>query len=365
MKIRNIFILTALILAIFCFGACDSWDGSDNQGSIVINFDNSGGRYAVSNNDMAKMAYTVTMTSPGKTTIIRETKPGAKSISISLPEGIWDIDVKAEGEGTRIGKGAGKKTNVVVAAKKPASANIGMAITGTRVSSWGELKEDFDELKKSDGKLKSLEEIEIIAEKIDTNAAKMDDALILNTEKTITLWSEKNVTIKRMDSSSVIDATVFTIINGTLILDGTKGGNITIEGNGRDNSKCQRALINVEENGTLIMRDGITLTNNHTANLGGGVFVRDGKFYMEGGIISGNTAEESGGGVYIDGRASSSKRIGVFKKTGGIIYGSEESVDRNNRNISIKRNSGNGDAVYDKGTPFWNNTLGPDDNWPK
>jgi hypothetical protein len=353
MKIRNIFILTALILAIFCFSACDSWDGSDNQGSIIINFDNSGGRYAASNDDIAKMAYTVTLTmiSPGKTTIIRETEPGAKFISIPLPEGIWDIDVKAEGEGKRIGKGEGKKANVMIAAGKPASADIGMTITGTRVSSWEELKADFDELNNSDGKLKDLEEIEILR-----NLDASTGLELLKTTQTITLWAKEGVKITRGGTQNL--KPVFTIEKCTIILDGTKGGNITIEGNGYDNTSCTRALINVEENSTLIMRDGITLTKNHTANFGGGVFVRDGKFYMEGGTISCNAADGSGGGVYIDGR-DSSKKLGVFKKTGGIIYGSDNGTYKNTAN---SRNDG--DAVYDKGTP-WNNTLGPGDNWPR
>jgi len=364
MKTRNnITIIAALCIAFFCLGACGGVNESDNQGVIRINFDKTSGRYVVSNDDIAKMAYTVTLSraSSNKAAIVKKTETSAESISISVPEGIWDIDVKAEGKGMRTGKGAGKKTNVTVAAGELAPVNIVMNVTGTRVSSWSELKEDFDELNKANGKLKNLEEIEIIAAGLEASETKMENAPTLKIEKIITLWSEVNVSIRRTDITSIIDATVFTVEKGTLILDGVKGGTITIEGNGHNNTKCQRALINVLENGTLIMRDGVTLTNNHTTNFGGGVYINDGRFYMEGGTISGNTADESGGGVYVDGR-SSSKKTGVFKKTGGIIYGSN--ADDTKKNKSNRNNNGDGDAVYDRVTPY-NETLGLKDNWPR
>ena len=360
MKIRNIFIFTALILVIFCFGACGSWDDSDNQGSIIINFDNSGGRYAIADDDIAKMAYKVTLTRTGReAAITRETEIGAKSISISVPEGTWNIDVKAEGEGKRVGKGAGKIANVTVTAGRLESVNIEMFATSTRVSNWDELKEDFNELNKADGKLRNLEEIEIISTELKAGDLKMANAPTLKIEKTITLWSKTNTTIIRSDNIDT-DATVFTIEKGTLILESRNGGSITINGNKSLVRNCERALINVMANGILIMRKEVILTNNHTAHFGGGVYVEDGKFFMEGGTISGNTAEESGGGVYVDGR-SSSKKTGEFKKTGGIIYGSNAGdADKNKSN---RKNNGDGDAVYDRVTPR-NDTLGANAPWP-
>jgi len=66
--------------------------------------------------------------------------------------------------------------------------------------------------------------------------------------------------------------------------------------------------------------------------------------------------EESGGGVYIDGRTS---KRGLLKKTGGIIFGSDADVasDKN-----IANNQGGGNAVYDKGDT-WDYTLDKED-WP-
>jgi len=240
----------------------------------------------------------------------------------------------------------------MVTAGKTAHVTIDMFATHTRVFSWEELKDDFNELKNANGKLKNLEEIEIINTELTASEIKIDNAPTLKVNKTITLWSKTDVTIKRMDFSpnTSIDATVFTIEKGTLILDGTKGGTITIDGNGRDNTNCQRALINVMENGTLKMLNGVTLTNNHTANYGGGVYVEEnGRFYMEGGTISENRAAHKGGGVYVDDRKS--PKNGIFVKSGGIIE--KNSADE----------QGGGDAVYDKGDR-WNDPLRSDNPWP-
>jgi DNA-binding CsgD family transcriptional regulator len=76
---------------------------------------------------------------------------------------------------------------------------------------------------------------------------------------------------------------------------------------------------NVDRQAEFILKGGTIQGNiNKTKNpipFGGGVFVAYGIFTMEGGVIMNNTAGQSGGGFY---RGLS----GSFKKTGGIIYGS-------------------------------------------
>jgi hypothetical protein len=63
--------------------------------------------------------------------------------------------------------------------------------------------------------------------------------------------------------------------------------------------------------------------SGNTADLGGGVYVdTSGTFTMEGGAISGNTADYGGGGVYV-GRQNSDN-YGTFRITNGTIYGSSE-----------------------------------------
>jgi hypothetical protein len=69
----------------------------------------------------------------------------------------------------------------------------------------------------------------------------------------------------------------------------------------------------------VILGDRLTLTGGNTANgSGGGVYVNNGAFTMNGGIISGNTTNgtgsfNGGGGVAVDG--------GAFTMNGGIISG--------------------------------------------
>jgi hypothetical protein len=365
MKIRNnLLLIAALILAVFILGACSFLDGSDSLGSIIINFDNSSARAVSASGyvvDETGMIYTITLTSPGKNTITRTTDD--TSISIPVSEGTWKIEVKAKGEG-RVSEGKGEES-VVVTAGKPAPANIGMNVTGTRVSSWRDLYEDFTELELKDGKLKYLNNIEIkddfTATTTYTNRPSTDlnmsGYLHLNAENNnaITLWAvNTGVTISKGSSN---DRTLFTIEKGTLILDGTQGGDITLLGNLDTGS--QRAIINVTSNGTLIMHNRVTLSKNVTA-YGGGVWVKGGRFEMHGGTISGNHATINGGGVFIhdDG--------GTFIKTGGIIYGNDNNGSNSNKA------DGSGHTVYDgsnKSNPkIWDDILdsaNPNGNWPK
>ncbi|GBU27058.1 hypothetical protein R84B8_00579 [Treponema sp. R8-4-B8] len=342
MKIRNnLFLITASSLAIFYLGACGNFDGSNGQGNIIINFDNARARFTVSGEEKAEMVYTITLTK-GKDTISETLKDGKTSVSISVSEGTWKIEVKAEGD--RV-KGKGSDT-VTVTAGDTVSKNIIIKVTDVRVSNWAGLKDVFDDLK--NGKLTGLENIEIIADLTATAG------LTFTTIQTITLWAKDKVTITRNTNSLPL----FTIEKGTLILDGTKG-EITIDGDkGNSGSSSQRALINViGDNSILIMRNGVTITNNRTANYGGGIYVKQGTFKMEGGIISNNYAASKGGGVYI---CDISDGGGTFIKTGGIIYGSDEQ-DENKKNIA---NNNSGNAVYESGKNY-NDTLGLNDNWPR
>ena len=98
---------------------------------------------------------------------------------------------------------------------------------------------------------------------------------------------------------------------------------------------------------TFTMQDNATVSGN-TAGNGGGVYVSDGgTFTMQGGTISGNTAGRNGGGVFVD---------SGFTKSGGIIYGSNE-TDTRLRNTA----SNSGHALYSNGD--WRNaTAGPTTN---
>lgn len=86
----------------------------------------------------------------------------------------------------------------------------------------------------------------------------------------------------------------------------------------------------------FVMKDGKIADNGN-----GGVHIREkGNFTMEGGIISGNTAEK-GAGIFIVGSGTEMRDFqyhkvgGVFNKTGGIIYGYKQG-DKNSNTVKDK-----------------------------
>ena len=89
--------------------------------------------------------------------------------------------------------------------------------------------------------------------------------------------------------------------------------NITLRGMA-DNSS---ALVKVEEGGTLIMKSGSMITGNTNDSDGGGVYVNRGTFTMYGGVIVGNNAQH-GAGVYVF--------DGTFNMYGGEIKGNNASL---------------------------------------
>ena len=114
------------------------------------------------------------------------------------------------------------------------------------------------------------------------------------------------------------DHIVYVAEEGAFVMDGG-----TIAGNSPDdiNSSCGGGVF-VDGDGSFEMSGG-AITNN-TAAYGGGVYVHcNGSFYMcDGdGLIAGNTATYSGGGVYIA-RAENDWDIGAtFDMSGGVISG--------------------------------------------
>jgi len=99
-------------------------------------------------------------------------------------------------------------------------------------------------------------------------------------------------------------------------------------------------------NGTFIMEGG-SVSDNSGAS---GVVVVNGTFTMKDGVISGNTADENGGGVYIN-RSD-------FYKIGGTIYGNDaEPILRNTAGAQ-------GHALYWVTSPdkWRNETAGPSVN---
>jgi hypothetical protein len=119
--------------------------------------------------------------------------------------------------------------------------------------------------------------------------------------------------------------------NGILQLTGqgslitVDGGKLTIQGSltlkGVEDNNV--GLISVNGGGRLVLEDDAVITGNTNSSSyggvggGGGVYVPGGAFTMRGGTISGNTANENGGGVLVTGGSS------TFEMSGGTISGNK------------------------------------------
>jgi hypothetical protein len=119
--------------------------------------------------------------------------------------------------------------------------------------------------------------------------------------------------------------------NVTLVL-----RNITLSGRGNKSDISNRnnaALVQVENKGKLELETGVRITANYSRpSFGGGVDVNfGGAFTMNGGEISGNTADSSdsaaGGGVYVD-------TGGTFTMNGGEISGNTASSSSSTSSFS-------------------------------
>jgi hypothetical protein len=172
-------------------------------------------------------------------------------------------------------------------------------------------------------------------------------------------------------------------------------GSITVVGAGTQEATNNAPLVKIARNGIFELDGSAKLTGNTTGQGAGVSLGSRGKFYMKGGEISGNTiiGSFSGCGVYstpgsngafeMSGGVIAGNRVvvvyeqnelykyhggagvyatGVFRKTGGIIYGNEDAVAEQLRNTIIAEYPViNTSAVYYekslvlyyKGTTLW------------
>ena len=355
-----------VIFAAFCIvsmSACFStWDGSDDEGSIVISLGNSGaraGQLVNMGNDKdvteeepleGTEVYEITISGPGGE-FNGELTGADRDISFSVQPGLWNVLVSKyvqDADQTRILKGFGKKINVEVKAGPPTPAEVVVDKVTKEVDNWSDLRKVFE---KNDGN----KEIVII-----TTDLSADSSMTLGDKQwNITLLAETPVTITKSYTSGTADAgnSLFRVLSGCELTLGGTGKNITITSNTTANGyQYNSSLAYVQ--GTLIMNKGVTLSGNVTnagsssANdkRGGAVSVYGGTFEMNGGDIYGNSTVTNGGGVYVN--------SGTFIKTGGTIYGYTEGDSNSNK----ANGQGLGHAVYGPGTRAIDTTLGPNDN---
>jgi len=98
------------------------------------------------------------------------------------------------------------------------------------------------------------------------------------------------------------------------------------------------------EGGTAVMSGGSVVNNSASANSGGGIFVGTGKFTMTGGIVSGNTAGQFGGGF-----AVTSSVADAFTISGGEVYGNNCSATHCGSDIYITTSAGKAMTSFGNG----------------
>ena len=348
MKNKTVIIIAALCVMIM--GACFSpWDGSGDQGNIVINVGNGG--------ELTQRAvpgateYTIILTTSGETSISKTTTGGA--VDFSVPPGPWNILVRARGWSEASGKmelkgygekdaevKAGAKTDVTVIVNAPESGVTEVA------SAWTDLRNVLEGTT-------TPGESEVV---LITRNLQVNNYIELGIGKNITLLAKDHVTITKGNDTQ---NSLFRVPGGSSLTLGTDqrmSGTITINGDHKNGNSLiyvgtnrLRSTTSDSSVPTLTMYEGVTLTNNHAnaSDRGGGVTVEGGTFNMRGGTISGNSSAANGGGVYVDSK-------GTFTKTIGTIYGNTGDSNGN-------RAAGNkGHAVYfEDSRPDMDRTAGP------
>jgi hypothetical protein len=179
--------------------------------------------------------------------------------------------------------------------------------------------------------------------------------LIVNANENIATYTFEykgvvNVTVilKGNDVSPIIrlrsnDQMFIVRSNVTFILE-----NITLQGHRRDRG----TMVWIQEGGMFIMNEGSAIIGNtETASdrQGAGVYVDTrGAFVMNGGTISGNTASNGGGGVFVAGTFTmngGSISENTAPNGGGVHIASGGTFNLNNGSIS-KNTASNGGGVY-------------------
>ena len=343
-KLFAIFAALCMVSMSACFS---SWDGSGDQGNIVINLGNSGARAvglpggggSQTAAQKAPVKYTVILTNSGETSISQTTSGG--TVGFSVQPGNWHVLVRADSNGTLSGYG---ETDVEVRAGATSDAlvtvggrpTIGDVEITEVVSAWTDLKKA---LEKATG---DQQEYVLL-----TRNLRVNSSIEISSGGNITLLAKDRITITKGD---VVQNSLFRVIWGSSLTLGAEEempGTITVDGCGykpRNSSLFYVGNATVfnatppdvgPSGGTLAMYEGVTLTNNYATlgDRGGAVVVQGGTFTMHGGTISGNTAPY-GGGVRI--------LSGNFIQIGGTIYGSGEGSKSNKATNSQKR----GHAVY-------------------
>ncbi|MBQ7543206.1 MAG: hypothetical protein IJT44_13040 [Clostridia bacterium] len=147
----------------------------------------------------------------------------------------------------------------------------------------------------------------------------------------------------------------FFTVSGSLTLVGTGTDKLCLNGGG--SSASGSAPISISSTGTVTMQDGVLITANTSSGNGGGVLSDGGTLLMQGGKISGNTAQ-NGGGIYMNGGvlyADGGTVSGNTAQNGGGVYLLGTGAEVELRGLTVSGNTAqNGGGVYNQNsTVLW------------
>jgi hypothetical protein len=403
-KRRHYGVSALLLGCALVLGACFSvFDADDGKGAIVI----SGlGRAAAMPVPSGIDHHLVTLTGPGGTTI-SETVRG-DTASFTVEPGAWDIEVWGR-DSANAKQSIGRGSASVQAGAAASPVAIKMALYHA-VSNYTELTAllptypllpdfdtDYDHWIEVTAPIIVSGQIEIPANLRLTLSASGNGAItngssdvliLLPSSSPNTVLTLRDITLTGYPSSS--DSVVRLHTGAKLVMEsgsaitgnttGSTGAGVyvanggTLEmhaGSGISGNTATSAVgggVYVAGGGTFTMYGGTISGNTSGGSNGGGVYVNygtssvmGGVFTMEGGTIRNNQAQR-GGGVYINGSPNSSAERGVFRKTGGTIYGDGNPADANTASVA---NGGRVVYYHTGGSPtgyYRSDTLEEGDN---
>ena len=372
-KYISFFIILAVVsLLTACFSP---WTGDS---SITINLGRSTGRYYLSSEeDIEGFEYTITLRGPGGT-ITKQVKESGP-VTFQVVPGIWTVDVRAFGDNTcnndelrlmdppvsfqnrdRILRALAIDANVEVKAgvNKPVYPRMISAIEVYNAEELYFAKNIANYFGGEEIIVFSAETKEIVIEKtMDIFNIDTSDPIKID----LTIISDGDLVLKRSPEKVAGDllfpGSFFGISDNTSLTLGMPGmaGTITLDG-GWDKEapephEITAPLISVngigfsENAATLVINEDVNLVKNNSGS-GGGVYVNEGTFIMNGGAISGNKAN-AGGGVYVSHDTfNTSYSVGTFTMSGGVISGNQADEGGG---VYIDRDTSGG---YDEGGAF-------------
>ena len=317
---RAIFNLCLLALTGVLFIGCSN-SLEDDEANLAIVWGDAG--KFVSAGELPGFRYDVVLRCEGLT--LRHSFIGVPAAKFKVIPGVWSITVKGYDREMNLKVMGIEQVKIGAGKNETKVMNI---YTASEVGSWVELNDAINLSGNSAAFTSSnpRTELLLISKSFSTKPVGGSTHTI-DIPRPIILVAENDITIERSSPNDAFFGIrgAFSASRLTLGLDGMTG-TITLDGK---SISASRPLITVAYNnmsstsGSLILNNGVTIKGNTNTSasppFGGGVSVdEDGTFIMNGGIISGNTANDDNGsgGAYV-------RTGGTFIQLGGIISGNK------------------------------------------